>query len=98
MAAGQIADLTSIAPSSLSFHLKELSHAGLIGARPQGRYVIYSANFAAIEPLPARQAAFEQAFQHLHQRITAFVVLPLQTMTRQQIISAARRIHEQAPR
>ena len=32
MAAGQISTATGIAPSSLSFHLKELSHAGLIYA------------------------------------------------------------------
>ena len=45
MAAGKISEATGIAPSSLSFHLKELTHAHMVGARQQGRFVIYSANF-----------------------------------------------------
>ena len=32
-------------PATLSFHLKELSHAGLALSRQEGRYVIYTANF-----------------------------------------------------
>ena len=43
--AGKIAETLSIPPSSLSFHLKELSHATLISSRQDGRFVIYSANF-----------------------------------------------------
>jgi DNA-binding transcriptional ArsR family regulator len=46
MAAGQISAATGIAPSSLSFHLKELSRADLLSARQEGRFVIYAANFA----------------------------------------------------
>ncbi len=53
MAAGQISAAAGIAPSSLSFHLKELSHAGLIQARPEGRFVIYAANFAQAADLVA---------------------------------------------
>lgn len=45
MAATKIGDHLSIAPSSMSFHLKELTHAGLIASRNEGRFVIYSANF-----------------------------------------------------
>ena len=45
MAAGKIGDATGIVPSSLSFHLKELHHAGLVTSRSEGRFVIYSANF-----------------------------------------------------
>ena len=45
LAAGKISDITGIAPSSLSFHLKELSHAQMVSAVTQGRFVIYSANF-----------------------------------------------------
>ena len=45
LAASKIAEQLDIAPSSLSFHLKELTHAGLITARQDGRYIIYSANF-----------------------------------------------------
>lgn len=45
MAASKIGDHLSIPPSSLSFHLKELTHAGLISSRNESRFVIYSANF-----------------------------------------------------
>jgi DNA-binding transcriptional ArsR family regulator len=53
MAAGKISAATGIAPSSLSFHLKELSHAQLLTQRQEGRFVIYSANFAAASALVA---------------------------------------------
>ena len=51
MAATRIAEHLDIAPSSLSFHLKELTHAGLLAARQDGRFVIYSANVAAMNGL-----------------------------------------------
>ncbi len=53
MAASKIAEHLAIAPSSLSFHLKELSHAGLVVARQDGRFVIYSANFDTMNGLLA---------------------------------------------
>ncbi len=49
--AGRIAEHLGIAPSSLSFHLKELSHAGIIRARNQSRSIIYSANYSAMNEL-----------------------------------------------
>lgn len=45
IAAGVIADTLHLPPATLSFHLKELSRAGLALSRQDGRYVIYSANF-----------------------------------------------------
>lgn len=51
LAAGRISEALGIAPSSLSFHLKELSHANLIVARQESRFVIYAANFAAMDAL-----------------------------------------------
>ncbi|KQQ89053.1 helix-turn-helix transcriptional regulator [Massilia sp. Leaf139] len=51
MAASRIAAGLDIAPSSLSFHLKELTHAGLLAARQEGRFVIYSANVDAMNGL-----------------------------------------------
>ena len=51
MAASKIAEHLDIAPSSLSFHLKELSHAALLASRQDGRFVIYSANIAAMNGL-----------------------------------------------
>lgn len=51
LAAGQISEQTGIAPSSLSFHLKELTHATLIDARQEGRFIIYTANFSTMKAL-----------------------------------------------
>jgi ArsR family transcriptional regulator, arsenate/arsenite/antimonite-responsive transcriptional repressor len=42
---GAMAALLDIPGSALSFHLKELTHAGLISSEPQGRFLIYRANF-----------------------------------------------------
>lgn len=53
MAASKIAEHLGIAPSSLSFHLKELAHADLVVARQDGRFVIYSANFDTMNGLLA---------------------------------------------
>ena len=51
IAASKIAEQLDIAPSSLSFHLKELSHANLVVSRQEGRFVIYSANFDTMNGL-----------------------------------------------
>ena len=51
IAATRIAEQLDIAPSSLSFHLKELTHAGLLAAKQEGRFVIYSANVEAMNGL-----------------------------------------------
>ncbi|HVE07306.1 MAG TPA: metalloregulator ArsR/SmtB family transcription factor [Paraburkholderia sp.] len=53
MAAGEIAQQLGLAPSSLSFHLKDLSHAELVKPRQEGRFVIYTANFDAMNGLIA---------------------------------------------
>lgn len=52
-AAGELAETLACAPATLSFHLKELSHAGLIEGRQDGRYVIYAANFSGMNALLA---------------------------------------------
>jgi ArsR family transcriptional regulator len=46
--AGQVAERLGVPPASLSFHLKELTHAGLIVPRPDGRFVWYSADLDAM--------------------------------------------------
>jgi len=51
MSAGEIAQQVGLAPSSLSFHLKDLSHADLVRARQEGRFIFYSANFDAMSGL-----------------------------------------------
>jgi ArsR family transcriptional regulator, arsenate/arsenite/antimonite-responsive transcriptional repressor len=49
--AGVIAERLNIAPSALTFHLKELTFAGLLSQRPDGRKIHYSANFSAMNEL-----------------------------------------------
>ena len=51
MAAGAIAREVQAPASTLSFHLKELSQAGLLEARPQGRFIYYTARRDALESL-----------------------------------------------
>jgi ArsR family transcriptional regulator len=53
LSAGKIGEATSIAPSSISFHMKELSHANMVTARNEGRFVIYTANFETMNQLLA---------------------------------------------
>ncbi len=42
MAAGGIAEELDIPSATLTFHLKELTHAGLVESRRDGRSIIYS--------------------------------------------------------
>ena len=51
--AGKIGEQLGIPPATLSFHLKELSHAGLVRSRQESRYIFYSANYAAMNNLLA---------------------------------------------
>lgn len=51
MNAGTLAQSLDIAPSALSFHLKELQHAGLVNSEQQGRFVIYRAEFKRMTAL-----------------------------------------------
>lgn len=51
MAAGQIGEKLDLAPATLSFHLAGLARAGLARSRQEGRFVIYSADFAAMNAL-----------------------------------------------
>lgn len=53
MAAGDIATKLKIPPATLSFHLKELSHAGLLKSRQDGRFIYYSPDFKAMRALVA---------------------------------------------
>ena len=53
MAAGQVAGKLKVTPSTLSFHFKTLSHAGLIESRQEGRFIYYAANFAAMNGIVA---------------------------------------------
>lgn len=43
LSAGEISEQLKIVPSSLSFHLKEMSRAALLSGRREGTYIYYSA-------------------------------------------------------
>ena len=51
LAAGEIADGLDIPPATLTFHLKELSHAGLIDSAREGRSIRYSIRGAGVREL-----------------------------------------------
>ncbi|MDE2166611.1 MAG: helix-turn-helix transcriptional regulator [Alphaproteobacteria bacterium] len=51
--AGEIAARLELPPSSLTFHLQQLRHAGLVTQRRLGRQIIYAADYAAMNRLVA---------------------------------------------
>src|SRR5437899_12925930 len=51
--AGVIAERLGVPPSSLSFHLQQLVHAGLLTQRRLGRQIIYAASYEAMNGLMA---------------------------------------------
>lgn len=51
LAAGLIAEGMGLVPSSLTFHLQSLQRAGLILQRREGRQLIYSTDFDAMNGL-----------------------------------------------
>lgn len=53
MVAGQIAGTLNLPPNNVSFHLKGMSHAGLVSVEQEGRYQRYRANLALMLELIA---------------------------------------------
>ena len=51
MAAGALAEALGIPASSLSFHLAQLSHSGLVSQRRASRSIIYAADYGAMNGL-----------------------------------------------
>lgn len=51
MAAGDLSERFGLPPATMSFHLKELTNAGLITSRRDGRSIIYSANYKNMQML-----------------------------------------------
>jgi len=51
MAASDIAERLGVPANTLSFHLKTLSHAGLVQSRPVGRFIYYSTNYEQMNSL-----------------------------------------------
>jgi DNA-binding transcriptional ArsR family regulator len=50
-AAGRIGEELDVPPATLSFHLKELNHAGLVSSRQEGRFIYYAADFEQMAAL-----------------------------------------------
>lgn len=50
-AVGRIGEALGLPSATLSFHLKELKHAGLVTVQREGRSLIYGANFATMTSL-----------------------------------------------
>jgi ArsR family transcriptional regulator, arsenate/arsenite/antimonite-responsive transcriptional repressor len=48
---GDLAARLDIAPSALSFHLKELAYSGLVSSEARGRNLVYRANFGHMNAL-----------------------------------------------
>jgi DNA-binding transcriptional ArsR family regulator len=51
LAAGEIGEALDVPPATLSFHLKEMSHAGLVTSRRDGRSIIYKADLSTMRGL-----------------------------------------------
>jgi ArsR family transcriptional regulator, arsenate/arsenite/antimonite-responsive transcriptional repressor len=51
LSAGRIGEELDLPPATLSFHLAHLARAGLAHGRQEGRFVIYSADFQAMNAL-----------------------------------------------
>src|SRR5713101_6641762 len=48
LAAGEIGHRVGIPATTLSFHLSQLSHAGLVTSRREGRSIIYAADYPSM--------------------------------------------------
>jgi DNA-binding transcriptional ArsR family regulator len=49
--AGEVAERLAIPPATLSFHLAQLAHAGLLTSRREGRLVYYAADYDGMRRL-----------------------------------------------
>jgi ArsR family transcriptional regulator len=85
MAAGAVAEALDLAPNTLTFHFDRLRMAGLVTVRREGRSMIYTAQFEAMNALlgyltencchgrscaPARRKASVQAAARRREKVT----------------------------
>jgi DNA-binding transcriptional ArsR family regulator len=56
LAAGDIGEALSLAPATLSFHLRQLAQVGLVRSRQQSRFIYYRADGAAVKDAAAHLA------------------------------------------
>ncbi|OGB06607.1 MAG: transcriptional regulator [Burkholderiales bacterium RIFCSPHIGHO2_12_FULL_65_48] len=50
---GALSEQLGVAANTLSFHLKELAHAGLVSQERQGRHLVYRASYQTMNDLLA---------------------------------------------
>jgi len=53
MPAGELGEELGVAHNTLSFHLAQLTHAGLVTSRRKGRSILYAANYKTMDGLMA---------------------------------------------
>ena len=53
LASGVLAEAVGVSAATVSHHLKELSHSGLVASRREGRSIIYTAAYPALSDLIA---------------------------------------------
>jgi ArsR family transcriptional regulator, arsenate/arsenite/antimonite-responsive transcriptional repressor len=51
LAAGEISERVGVPPTTLSFHLAQLSRAGLVTSRREGRSILYAADYGGMQGL-----------------------------------------------
>jgi DNA-binding transcriptional ArsR family regulator len=51
LAAGEISERVGVPPTTLSFHLSQLSQAGLVTSRREGRSILYAADYGGMQGL-----------------------------------------------
>ena len=51
MVAGELSGVLEVTPTNMSFHLKTLTHAGLVTVEQEGRFQRYRANMALMREL-----------------------------------------------
>src|SRR5437588_7583753 len=69
--AGELAERLHVPPQTLSFHLKEMTHAGLLRPRRTGRYIYYAVDFDHAQRLIAYLSDSACADVRPEKRVTA---------------------------